>query len=188
MFLRLKAMINSSSTAALETSGKKNQWVSSWSFHLSNRRVLSAKNSWQHWRAGRWRGELSFGVSESFSCFSSLLSIQFFSDGWSFRGFDRLNIGSSNVYFSLFCFALRAHVLPTPCLVPCSALIVFVFKRKIKHPPLLNQHHLNKGVVSFSFSSLLAFNQTKTHIAVSNQKNVFVPPPLFYFVLESTLV
>ena len=79
MFLRLKAMINSSSTPALETSGKKNQWVISWSFYLSNRRVLSAKNSWQ---AGRWRGELCRSESlnlflVSAACFRS----SFFSDG-----------------------------------------------------------------------------------------------------------
>ncbi len=55
MFLRLKAMITSSVTPALEASGKKNLWVNSGSSYLSNRRVMSAQKSSQDVRQ---RGEL----------------------------------------------------------------------------------------------------------------------------------
>lgn len=75
---------------------------------------------------------VSFGVSESFSCFSSLLSIQFLlvmakASG----GLVDLPLEAAT-FFSLVLFRPAFHLIPNPCLVPCSALIVFVFKRKIK--------------------------------------------------------
>jgi hypothetical protein len=79
-------------------------------------------------------------------------------------------------FIFLVLFGPTFDVIPTPRLVPRSALIVFVFKQNIKHPPLLNQHRQDKGVVSFSFSSLLAFNQAKTHIAVSSQRRSLYLP------------
>lgn len=105
---------------------------------------------------------VSFGVSKSFRCFSSLLQSSFIVMDKASRGLIDLTLRAVKFILLLY-FALRSHVMPTPSLVPRSAFIVFVFKRNIQHPLLPNQQHQNKGVVSFSFSSLLALKQTETH-------------------------